>query len=111
MADPAGVTLGAIALIAPLYDTCDRAYSGCKAMAAFGLDLQRLWRKLEGYWTILHLLMERNTSQLLNPPDPRDENHPVTKSIRIQLEELATHFGRCEKLIAAQLSKCIRHFG
>ena len=105
MPEPVGVTLGAIALIAPVYDACDRAYSGLKIMARFGQDFQTLWRKLEGYWTTLYLLMERNSAHLRVPPDPRDPNHKVTKVILDQLKELTSQFEFCENLIAAQLRK------
>lgn len=110
MVDPA-IAIGVIGLIATAYDKCEKAYAGCKVMAHFSLDMQKLWRRLEGHWTVVHLLMECNTAQLQNPPDPRNENHPVTKSIRTQLSELAKLFARCEKLIAAQLSKVTVSFG
>jgi hypothetical protein len=74
-------------------------------MARFGQDFQTLWRKLEGYWTTLYLLMERNSAHLRMPPDPRDPNHKVTKVILDQLKELTSQFEFCENLIAAQLSK------
>lgn len=102
--DPAGVALGAIALVAPVYDACDRAYSGLKVMACFGQDFQTLWRQLEGYWVTLHLLMNTKSATLQSPPDLQDVSHHVTRVMIHQLKELATQFEICETLLADQLS-------
>lgn len=99
------VVLGVIGAIATVYDSTNKAYSGCKVMAHFSVDMRHLWRKLEWYWTVVHLLLQNSTLQLENPPDPRDENHPVIKTIRTQLFELERLFIKCQEVIEAQLSK------
>ena len=104
--EPISGSLAAIALLFPVYDSCDRLHAGCMAMKSFGRNVQLLWKELDGQWVRLQLIMQRDHSRVQNPPDPDDPHHHVTTAITDQLVIIESHFRDCESLVLKQFSGC-----
>ena len=101
--EPISGSLAAIALLFPVYDSCNRLHDGCVAMKSFGRDVQLLWIELDGQWVRLKLIMQRDRSRVQNPPEPDDRYHHVTTAIKDQLAIIESHFRDCESLVSKYL--------
>lgn len=97
--EPVGATLASIALIFPLYDACNRIWSSWQVRRSFGQDLQTHFRRLEIQWVHLYLLLERRQGALVDPPDPDDKQHRITRVILRQLSCIKELFEQCDDLI------------
>ena len=110
--DPVGGSLASIALLFPLYDACNRIYNSWQVRRSFGKDLDDLYVRLEVQWVRLYLLMQRRQGLLLDPPDPDDKHHRVTRVILKQLAVIKLLFDQCDSLIQKNCGsgRLERHF-
>jgi hypothetical protein len=67
MVDPVGATLGAVGLLAPIYDACDRLYHGYTLTQAFGTDFILIQQVINFDTVSPFLLYSYNALLILGP--------------------------------------------
>lgn len=105
MIEPVGVTLGAIALLFPIYDACDRLHHGYSLTRSFGPDFQVVQFELEMQWCRLDVTSRRRLTDLENPFQTDDAEHPQTRSVIKALSLIKKQFELSNKLIEKYLVK------
>src|ERR1700712_293437 len=100
MVEPVGVTLGAVALLAPIYDTCDRLYHGYRLTRAFGQDFWIVQLELEAQWCRLDVTSRKRLIDLESPIRADDADFEATQTIIKVLSLIKTQFELSNKLMA-----------
>lgn len=110
MVDLVGVTLGAVALLFPIYDACDRLYHGYQLTRSFGDDFAIVQLELEMQYCRLDVTARRRVIDLENPIDVNDPEHATTKTVIKALTTIRLQFELANKLMEKYIKKGIVHY-
>jgi hypothetical protein len=81
MVEPVSVTLGAVALLFPIYDACDRLYHGYKLTRSYGDDFEIVQLKLQMQFCRLDVTAKRKVIDLEYPIDVNNRHDETTKTV------------------------------
>ncbi|KAL8732571.1 MAG: hypothetical protein Q9181_003902 [Wetmoreana brouardii] len=101
MVEPVGATLGAIGLLFPVYQACERLHRGYKLTKAFGHEWQIIQLQLDMHYSRLELTSTTNVAnlkKLTNPGDIYNKDHPTTSIILRTLSTIQKQFETAHKL-------------
>lgn len=99
MVDPVGITLGAVGLLAPIYDTIDRLYHGYKLTQAFGTDFLIVQLELEMQYCRLEVTSRKRLVDLKPPIEANDPGYAATQTVVKVLSLIKTQFELSNKLM------------
>lgn len=103
--EPVSLTLGVIALIAPIYTTFRSLQKGWRLTQAFGQDYDDVLLDLEIAWESLEEIACRYTDELERVFDWGDENHKNTSLVLKLLISIRTLFEQADRLISHYTEK------
>ncbi|KAL8689206.1 MAG: hypothetical protein Q9218_005071 [Villophora microphyllina] len=101
MVEPVGLTLGAIGLLFPIYQACERLHRGYKLTQAFGDDWQIIQLRLDMHYSRLESTTTTSVPSLkefANPGDVYNKDHPTTSIILRTLSTIKKQFEAVHKL-------------
>ena len=101
MFEPISGTIGAVGLLFPIYESCDKRYTGYKLTKAFGADFGIVQFRLQCQYSRLNETSRRRVIDLQNPIDENDPLHDDT----MQTINRALSVIRKELFIAHDLMK------
>ncbi|KAH6702893.1 hypothetical protein BKA61DRAFT_198202 [Leptodontidium sp. MPI-SDFR-AT-0119] len=90
--EPIGVTLGAIALLCPIYNACNQLYHGYSLTRAFGSDFLMNQFELEMQWCRLDVTSRRRLIDLETPLQLGNTEHSQTQTIVRALSLIKNQF-------------------
>lgn len=99
--DPFGTTLGAVALIAPFFNACQKLRQVHRLTQTFGEDYLVEKRYIESQYLRLDQLSKRPVRELVGYKgiNVLDSNDPTMKKLISLLAEMKKHSDECDKLI------------
>jgi len=99
MVEPIGITLGAVGLLAPIYDACSRLYHTYKLTESFGSDFQVAELQLRMQYCRLDVTSRKRLLDLENPIDSDNAKHASTQVVIEVLSLIKSQFELSSKLI------------
>lgn len=101
MVDPAGTTIGAIGLLYPLFEACERLYRGYQISHAFGHDFMVIKLGLEALHARLQRIAKRRLRDLKDHQqmDVDDQNDPTLSVVLRYLATVKRDFEECSALM------------
>jgi hypothetical protein len=97
--EPISGTLGAVALLFPIYDACDRLYHGYKLTKSFGKDFDLVQFELECQYSRLDVTSRTRVLDLESPIDPNNKDHGTTSTVIRALSNIRRQLELSNKLM------------
>ena len=109
MVEPVSTTLAAVALLAPLFEACERLYRGFELTQAFGDDFVSMQLRLDTLNVQRGQIAHRRLRYVKDHQkiDFEDKNDPVVKMAIRTLAEMKQIFEHCDKLMKRYSDKGI----
>jgi hypothetical protein len=99
MVDPVGITLGAVALLFPIYDACDRIYHGYQLTRSYSDDFALVQLELEFEYCCFNVTAQRRVIDLEKPIDINDPENENTKTVIKALSNIKRQFALANVLM------------